>query len=96
MLSISPSKIARYFYHECERNLIFNAVPKSERHLLEHCLLLRVTDALAAIETAYARLNNDEYAEGVRFMIGLEKYAEGRGDKKVYDMDGVKLSIYRA
>jgi len=31
VLYISPSRIARYFYHECERYLVYTATPKDER-----------------------------------------------------------------
>ncbi|MBU9711217.1 bifunctional RecB family nuclease/DEAD/DEAH box helicase [Evansella tamaricis] len=34
MLKISPSKAASYFYHECERYLYLNALPKKERTAL--------------------------------------------------------------
>ncbi len=31
MLNISPSRIARYFYHECERYLVYEATPSEEK-----------------------------------------------------------------
>jgi len=31
MLNISPSRIARYFYHECERYLVYQATPSDEK-----------------------------------------------------------------
>jgi len=31
MLSASPSKIARYFYHECERHLFFQSISRRDR-----------------------------------------------------------------
>lgn len=34
MFYISPSRIARYFYHECERYLRFHSTPKNEREQL--------------------------------------------------------------
>ncbi|MEQ8189010.1 MAG: AAA domain-containing protein [Candidatus Eremiobacterota bacterium] len=32
MLNISPSRIARYFYHECERYLLYEATPSEEKN----------------------------------------------------------------
>jgi len=40
-------------------------------------------------------LANEKYSEGVGFMLSLEKYALDGGEPKVYDIDGVKLNIYR-
>jgi DNA replication ATP-dependent helicase Dna2 len=30
VITLSPSKIARYFYHECERHLMYHSLPKAE------------------------------------------------------------------
>jgi DNA replication ATP-dependent helicase Dna2 len=34
MLYVSPSKVASYFYHECERHLYYYSLPKKERNKL--------------------------------------------------------------
>jgi predicted RecB family nuclease len=31
MLYISPSRVARYFFHECERHLVYSATPENEK-----------------------------------------------------------------
>ncbi|MBA2937022.1 AAA family ATPase [Paenibacillus sp. CGMCC 1.16610] len=35
MLYVSPSKVARYFYHECERHLVFQSASKDTRERLD-------------------------------------------------------------
>lgn len=34
MLHVSPSKVARYFYHECERHFVYHAVSKKDREMM--------------------------------------------------------------
>jgi DNA replication ATP-dependent helicase Dna2 len=35
LITLSPSKIARYFYHECERHLIYHSLSKTETKRLD-------------------------------------------------------------
>ncbi|MGJ3222557.1 AAA domain-containing protein [Geobacillus thermoleovorans] len=40
-------------------------------------------------------IGNEEYREGVNFMLGLEHYASRRGEARAFMIDGVKLYMYR-
>jgi hypothetical protein len=40
-------------------------------------------------------ISNEEYNEGVNFMIGLEKYAMEHGEKTTFMVDGAMLHVYR-